>query len=80
MTTVALDSPAFAAITTAEPLFHAHGLTKTYHMGEVDVQGLQGVDLDLFSGQMNILPPRTPRNRCARREEDLPPRRALAVI
>ena len=49
MAVVALDSPALAPITAAEPLSHAHGLTKTYQMGEVDVHALQGVDLDLLT-------------------------------
>ena len=55
MTTVALDSPAPVTVSVAEPLFHAHGLTKTYHMGEVDVHALQGVDLDLCSGEFVVI-------------------------
>jgi putative ABC transport system ATP-binding protein len=39
----------------AEPLFHARGLTKTYHMGEVDVHALQGVDLDLYGGEFVVI-------------------------
>ena len=34
--------------TQLEPVFHARGLTKTYTMGEVTVQALRGVDLDLY--------------------------------
>lgn len=30
------------------PVFAARGLTKVYHMGEVDGHALRGVDLDLF--------------------------------
>jgi len=55
MAIVALDSPALAPITAAEPLFHARGLTKTYHMGEVDVHALQGVDLDLHNGEFVVI-------------------------
>ena len=55
MATVALDPPALAPITGTEPLFHAHGLTKTYHMGEVDVHALQGVDLDLHNGEFVVI-------------------------
>ena len=55
MATVALDSAALATITSAEPLFHARGLTKTYHMGEVDVHALQGVDLDLHNGEFVVI-------------------------
>jgi putative ABC transport system ATP-binding protein len=38
-----------------ELVFHAHGITKTYHMGEVDVQALRGVDLDLHEGELIVL-------------------------
>jgi putative ABC transport system ATP-binding protein len=38
-----------------ETVFRAEGLTKVYHMGEVDVQALRGVDLELFSGEMVVL-------------------------
>lgn len=37
------------------PLFHARGLTKTYHMGEVEVHALQGVDLDLFERELVVI-------------------------
>jgi putative ABC transport system ATP-binding protein len=40
---------------TAEPVFEARGLTKVYHMGEVEVHALRGVDLDLFSGEFVVL-------------------------
>ncbi len=39
-----------AAVLPATPsaaVFHARGLTKIYRMGEVEVQALQDVDLDL---------------------------------
>src|SRR5574339_516217 len=39
----------------AEALFHARGLTKVYHMGDVDVHALQGVDLDLFEGEFVVI-------------------------
>ncbi len=38
-----------------ELVFHAHGITKTYHMGEVDVHALRGVDLDLHEGELVVL-------------------------
>src|SRR5512145_3167435 len=41
--------------TAVEPVFSARGLTKTYHMGEVDVQALRGVDVDLFAGEFVVL-------------------------
>ena len=55
MAVVALDSPALDPIAATAPLFHAQGLTKTYHMGEVDVHALQGVDLDLHNGEFVVI-------------------------
>ncbi|MAT66412.1 MAG: ABC transporter [Gammaproteobacteria bacterium] len=39
----------------ARPVFTARGLTKTYHMGEVEVQALRGVDLELHAGELIVL-------------------------
>ena len=39
----------------ATRVFTAHGLTKTYKMGEVAVQALRGVDFDLFEGEFVVL-------------------------
>jgi putative ABC transport system ATP-binding protein len=36
-------------------VFHARALTKTYHMGEVVVQALRGIDLDLYEGEFLVL-------------------------
>ncbi len=36
------------------PVFHAKCLTKTYFMGEVGVQALRGVDLELFEGEFVV--------------------------
>jgi ABC-type glutathione transport system ATPase component len=38
-----------------EPVFRARGLTKIYRMGDVEVQALRGVDLDLFEGELVVL-------------------------
>jgi putative ABC transport system ATP-binding protein len=35
--------------------FHVHGLTKTYRSGEIDVQALRGIDLDIFESEVLVL-------------------------
>jgi len=44
-----------AATTDGPTIFHARGLTKVYHMGDVDVTALRGVDVDLFAGELVVL-------------------------
>jgi putative ABC transport system ATP-binding protein len=36
-------------------VFEARGITKVYQMGEVKIQALRGVDLDLFQGEFVVL-------------------------
>ena len=36
-------------------VFHIHGVTKTYQMGEVQVNALRGIDLDLYKGEFTVL-------------------------
>jgi len=36
-------------------VFHVHGVTKVYQMGEVQVHALRGVDLDLYDGELVVL-------------------------
>lgn len=46
------------SLPTAAPatlVFAARHITKVYHMGEVDVHALRGVDLDLYSGEFVVL-------------------------
>ena len=38
-----------------ESVFAARDITKVYHMGEVDVHALRGVDLDLYRGEFVVL-------------------------
>jgi putative ABC transport system ATP-binding protein len=39
----------------AKAVFQAQGLSKVYHMGEVDVFALREVDLELFAGEFVVL-------------------------
>lgn len=38
-----------------EPVFIARGVTKVYHMGEVDVHALRGIDLELNESEFSVL-------------------------
>jgi putative ABC transport system ATP-binding protein len=49
-----MASPASVAA-PAPAIFHAHQITKTYRMGEVEVQALRAVDLDLYEGEFVVL-------------------------
>ena len=37
------------------PLLEAHGVTKVYQMGEVEVHALRGVDVALYAGELIVL-------------------------
>lgn len=36
-------------------VFEARVITKVYHVGEIDINALRGVDLDLYSGELVVL-------------------------
>ncbi|MDT3679100.1 MAG: ABC transporter ATP-binding protein [Burkholderiaceae bacterium] len=40
---------------TREPIYRVRGLVRTYRMGEVEIQALRGVDLDLYAGEFVVL-------------------------
>ncbi len=50
-------NPQFHLNLTALPqvIFHVENITKVYHMGEVEVHALRGVDLDLYEGEFVVL-------------------------
>ena len=41
--------------TSLKSVFAARAITKVYHMGEVDVHALRGVDVDLYGGEFVVL-------------------------
>ncbi|HSH46880.1 MAG TPA: ABC transporter ATP-binding protein [Longimicrobiales bacterium] len=47
--------PAETAGASREVVFRTRGLSKVYHMGEVEVHALRGVDLELYSGELVVL-------------------------
>ena len=44
-----------SSLTASEPVFVVRDLTKIYQMGEVQVQALRSMDLELYSGELLVL-------------------------
>jgi putative ABC transport system ATP-binding protein len=44
-----------APVNPSDPVFRIHGLTKTYRVGDVKVQALRGVELDLYAGEFVVV-------------------------
>src|SRR4051794_30189236 len=56
MSSISSDEPSATLFDShARAVFEAHGLTKVYHMGEVEVHALRGVDLELVAGEFVVL-------------------------
>jgi len=51
---VAAKGPS-GSVPVREAVFVTRGLTKIYEMGEVTVQALRGIDLDLYAGELVVL-------------------------
>ena len=43
-------------------VFRARDVTKVYHTGDLEVRALDGVDFELFEGEMLVLAPPDPAN------------------
>ena len=44
-----------ATLSPGQITFHIHNLTKTYRSGEVEVQALRGINLDIFQSEILVL-------------------------
>jgi putative ABC transport system ATP-binding protein len=50
-----MSTSATEVLTDRPAVFVARGITKVYHMGEVEVHALRGVDLELYEGEFVVL-------------------------
>jgi putative ABC transport system ATP-binding protein len=42
-------------IRETQPVFHIHGVTKVYRMGDVEVYALRGINLELYAGEFVVV-------------------------
>lgn len=54
-TTESVSTSAISAVEPPVVVFHARGITKTYQMGEVKVDALRGIDVELYEGEFVVL-------------------------
>jgi putative ABC transport system ATP-binding protein len=50
-----MSTPAEASASARPLIFDVRGVTKVYHMGEVDVHALRGIDLQIPAGDLTVL-------------------------
>ncbi len=55
MSTATAEAPSRPTADRSGPVFVARGITKVYHMGEVDVHALRGIDLELGESEFTVL-------------------------
>ncbi len=55
MSNALAEASSRSAAKAPEPVFIARGITKVYHMGEVDVHALRGIDLELNESEFTVL-------------------------
>ncbi len=55
MSTALAETSYRAATGSQDAVFIARGVTKVYHMGEVDVHALRGIDLELHEAEFTVL-------------------------
>jgi putative ABC transport system ATP-binding protein len=53
--TAVASTPPRIESSRVQPVFRARGLTKSYHMGDVEVPALRAIDLDLYPGELVVI-------------------------